>query len=78
MLGAAVRLLKPPISQLQEATQQSKEVATSFSDQVEREYKYFEESRTVEIKKALASYTEAKTDFHSKVKNNGWYKAMFD
>ncbi|CAO3677714.1 unnamed protein product [Umbelopsis vinacea] len=54
------------IRELQEATQQSKEVSTSFSDQVEREYKYFEESRTVEIKKALSSYTKAKTDFHSK------------
>jgi hypothetical protein len=68
------------MTQLQEATQQSKEVSTSFSDQVEREYKYFEESRTVEIKKALSSYTEAKTDFHSKVNtNDGWlYVILID
>ncbi|KAJ2961611.1 hypothetical protein NQZ79_g3120 [Umbelopsis isabellina] len=54
------------IRELQEATQQSKEVSTSFSDQVEKEYQYFEQSRTVEIKDALASYTDAKCNFFSK------------
>jgi hypothetical protein len=42
-------------------------VSTSFSDQVEREYKYFEESRTVEIKNALEVYTGVKTEFCNKV-----------
>ncbi|KAI8580083.1 hypothetical protein K450DRAFT_239293 [Umbelopsis ramanniana AG] len=54
------------IRELQEATEQSKEVSTSFSDQVEREYKYFEESRTVEIKNALEGYTGVKTEFYTK------------
>ncbi|KAM3586565.1 intercellular trafficking and secretion, variant 2 [Umbelopsis sp. WA50703] len=54
------------IRELQEATEQSKEVTTSFSDQVEKEYQYFEQSRTVEIKNALASYTDARCNFFSK------------